>query len=171
MFLELEDRIKKPQILLNGLCDWWPPSGAGGARSPLGEATNSQSGIGGSCWGGARADEPDTPPRTTEWDEDGRPIHLLKQLKGTCTPGNLSVSVEPRVLSLRHRTALAVAGVVHDVETNPGPSARGRRSRGEERGIGRREGRRVRRRLAKIPGLGGKAVKRVRDGCERVVMT
>ena len=78
---------------------------------------------------------------------------------------------DSRVLSLRHRTALAAVGLAHDIEPNPGPSARGRRSRGEVRRIRRREVRRNRRRVARGPGPGGRAVTQVRDGCERVVVT
>ena len=164
---EVEDTLKTQ---VQSLCDWRPPSGEGGSRSPPGDATSSQSGLGGRFWGGAQANEPDAPPRTTEWDGDGRPVHLLKQSKGKSTPGNRA-SADSRVLNLRHRTALAAAGVVHDIEPNPGPSARGRRSRGEERANGRRERRRARRRLARIPGPGGRAVRRVSGECERVVVT
>ena len=57
--------------------------------------------------------------------------------------------------------------MVYDVEPNPGPSARGRRGRGEV-GANRR---RDRRRLVSRPGPGGRAVRLVRGGCERVVVT
>ena len=96
--------------------------------------------------------------------------HLSNQNNGIRTPGTRE-SVAPRVLSLRHRSVLAAARLVHDVEPNPGPSARGRRSRGEVRGNRRRERRRNRRRQARGPGPGGRAVKLVRGGCERVVVT
>ena len=66
---------------------------------------------------------------------------------------------------------LAVVGLTHDVELNPGPSARGRRSVREVRRSRRRERRRNRRREARGPGPGGRAVRVVRGGCERVVVT
>ena len=75
------------------------------------------------------------------------------------------------MLSLRHRTALAAAGVVHDGEPNPGPSACGRRGRGEVRANRRTERRRDRRRIVRRPGPGGRAVSLLRGGCERVVVT
>ena len=64
------------------------------------------------------------PPGTTEWNGDGRPGHLLNQNKGISTPGN-RVSADSRVLNLRHRTALAAAGVVHDVEPRQKKPGRG----------------------------------------------
>ena len=137
----------------------------------LGDATEHQSGPGRRSWGVARAGAPDAPPGTTEWDGVCRPGHLLNQHKGRRTPGT-SEAVSLRVLSLRHRAALAAARLAHDVEPNPGPSARGRRSRGEVRRRRRRERRRERRRVARGNGPGGRAVRVVRGGgCERVVVT
>ena len=169
-YLALEDDEDYDDEDETHLCDWWPPSGEGGSRSFNKDATNSQSGPGERFRGGAQASDPDAPPGTTEWNGDGRPVHLLNQHTGKSTPWN-RVPADSRVLNLRHRTALAAAGLVHDVEPNPGPSARGRRSRGEVRVNRRRLGRRVRRRLARGPGPGGRAVRVVRDGCERVVVT
>ena len=110
------------------------------------------------------------PPGTTEWAGECHPGHLPKQNNGDCTPGTC-VTATSRVLSLRHRTVLAVVGLTHDVELNPGPSARGRRSVREVRRSRRRERRRNRRREARGPGPGGRAVRVVRGGCERVVVT
>ena len=118
----------------------------------------------------AQVGAPDAPPGTTEWAGECHPGHLLKQNKGDCTPGT-RVSAASRVLSLRHLTVITAARLAHDVESNPGPSARGRRSRGEERRRRRRERRRNRRRAARGPGPGGEAVRVVRGGCERVIVT
>ena len=144
--------------------------GEGGSRSPSGDATKYQSGPGWRSWGVARAGAPDVPPGTTEWAGVCRPGHLPNQNKGESTPGTRE-SATPMVLSLRHRTALAAARLAHDVEPNPGPSARGRRSPREVRRRRRCERRRERRRRARGPGPGGRAVRAVRGGCERVVVT
>ena len=95
---------------------------------------------------GAQVDVPDASPGATEWAEECRLNHLPKQHTGMRTPGFHPPAVL-RVLSLRQLAALVAARLAHDVESNPGPSARGSRGRGEARARRRREKRNERRRV------------------------